>query len=106
MKGVTKKEEEKQQEATKVFDVTCKNAREISDNTVSFDMVVNFVTIYGMIYREYVNKEGKEGYMISFPSRKGTGKYADKYFSHAWFPINNDLKENIRNQLLHLLNEV
>lgn len=105
MKGVTKKQEEKKQDSKVNYDWSIVNTpREISEGVVSFDLKVNGITIYGMIYREYENKKGEEGYMISFPSRKGTGKYADQYFSHVWFPISGSMKEEIKYQLVDIFN--
>ena len=107
LKKMATKEEVQEQEQEKVV-YTCKvlRATQFDDASAGFDLSVNGITIFGMVYREYVNKEGKEGFMISFPSRKGTGKYADKYFNHAWFPISAELKDDIQNQIVHILNEV
>lgn len=103
--ALKKKEEVQEQEKIKY---TCKVTRAVQfdDASAGFDMIVNGVTIFGMVYREYVNKEGEENFLISFPSRKGTGKYSDKYYNHAWFPISKDLKADIQNQIVHILNEV
>lgn len=107
-KKATKEEvQEQEQEQEKVV-YTCKviRATQFDDASAGFDLSVNGITIFGMVYREYVNKEGKEGFMINFPSRKGTGKYSDKYFNHVWFPISAELKADIQNQIVHILNEV
>lgn len=85
------------------YDFEVLKARQINDNTASFDLKVNGVTIYGMIYREYTNSKGEEGTMITFPSRKGSD---NKYYAHAFFPITLDLKNKIINDVIHILNEV
>lgn len=82
------------------YKVEVTHAKEIKDGVVAFDMKVNGVTIYGMFYREYTTKEGKEGDMISFPSQKADN---GNYYSHAWFPVSNDLKMDIVKQLAHML---
>ena len=64
--------------------------------TVSFDLKVNGITIYGMWYREYTSKEGKEGSMLSFPSQKGSD---GNYYNHVWFPISADLKNAIEEKV-------
>lgn len=83
---------------TDKIDYTVKviKAKEIKEGTVAFDMKVNGVTIYGCFYREYTTKEGKEGTMISFPSYKADN---GNYYSHAWFPVSNELKDDIVKQL-------
>jgi len=75
-------------------------AKEFDEGVVAFDMVVNGVTLYGCWYREYKNKKGEDGSLISFPSRKGKD---DKYYNDAWFPISAELKENIVGQLEKLV---
>lgn len=78
------------------FIVEVIKAKEIKDGVVVFDMKANDITIYGCWYREYVNKEGKEGTMISFPSQKGED---GNYYNHCWFPISKELKLDIINQI-------
>lgn len=91
-------------ESSKVsYNTKVLKARQINDNTASFDLKVNGVTIYGMIYREYTNSTGEEGTMISFPSRKGSD---EKYYAHAFFPITLEMKNKIINDVIHILNEV
>ena len=110
LKKMTKKAEQAEQaeqnEDKIIYDCKVIAAHQMNDTAASFDLTVNGVTIYGMIYREYTNKEGKEGVMISFPSRKGTGNFSDKWFSHAFFPISKELKDQISNEVIHILNEV
>lgn len=79
-----------------IYNVEVTRAHAFNDETVAFDMVVNGVTIYGCVYREYKNKNGKPGTIISFPSHKGND---GKYYSHAFFPISTELKNHIEKQL-------
>ncbi len=82
------------------YDVKVVRAKEFDGGSVSFDLVVNGINIYGLWYREYTNKKGEEGNLISFPSRKGND---DKYYNHCWFPIDNDIKADIIDQLVKLV---
>lgn len=106
-KSVKQVEKDQEQEQPKVeYTAKVLRATQFDDSSAGFDLQVNGVTIYGMVYREYVNKNGEEGFLIDFPSRKGTGNFSNKYFKHCWFPISKDLKDDIYNQIVHLLNEV
>lgn len=100
MKGVTKKQEAVKENS---YEVKVIRATQFDDSSAGFDITVNGITIYGMIYREYVNKKKEEGFLIDFPSRKGKD---GKYYHHAFFPITLELKNDIHNQLIHMLNEV
>lgn len=95
MKGSTK-------EATKETKVTVKvtRAKELKEGQVTFDMVVNGVTIYGCWYREGTDKKGNEYQIISFPSHKGAD---GKYYNYAWFKIEDDVKADIIDQLTKLV---
>ena len=95
MKGSTKKTND-----NATYDVKVTRAKEINDNSVVFDMVVNGVTIYGCWYREGTSKKGDEYQMISFPSHKGGD---DKYYNHCWFKIEDDVKADIIDQLQKLV---
>lgn len=87
-------------ENTKVeYTVEVTRAKETKEGTVAFDMTVNGVKIYGCWYNEYKTKEGKDGVMLSFPSYKD----GDKYYSHCWFPISKELKDNIIAQIEKLV---
>lgn len=68
---------------------------------VSFAMKLNGVSIYGCTLREY-NKDGKEGYVVGFPSRLGSN---GKYYSHAWAPLSKELTQAIAMQCEKLLTE-
>ena len=98
-----KNTEEKTEE--KKYTVKVTRAREIKktekEQVISFDVTVNFVTIYGMIYRSGVSQKGKDYEIISFPARKGSD---DTYYNHCWFGISRDLQEDIKEQIGGLLN--
>lgn len=100
MKGVTKKQEAVKENS---YEVKVIRATQFDDSSAGFDITVNGITIYGMIYREYVNKKKEEGFLIDFPSRKGKD---GKYYHHVFFPITLEMKNDIHNQLIHMLNEV
>ena len=99
-----KKNTEEKTESKYTVKVT--RAREIKktekEQVISFDVTVNYVTIYGMIYRSGVSKQGKDYEIISFPARKGSD---DTYYNHCWFGISKDLQENIKEQIGGLLND-
>lgn len=94
---INKKTEEK---TNAKYDVKVNKARYIKqeekEETISFDITVNGITIYGMIYRAGVSKNNKDYELISFPARKGTD---GNYYNHCWFPISNELMENIKEQI-------
>lgn len=68
------------------FEVT--RAYEFKSGDITFDMIVNGVSIYGCFIRE--NKKGEK--FIAFPSHKGSD---GKYYSYAYFPIDDDLIDDI-----------
>lgn len=72
------------------YDVTVTRAKEVKDS-YAFDMEVNGVKIYGCWL-----KEGKNGNFVSFPSYKGSD---GKYYSHCYFPISEELKKEIEDQI-------
>lgn len=91
----------KKTESTKVaYSVKVIRAKEVKDGTAVFDMEVNGITIYGCWYREYTNKEGKDGVMISLPQYKGTD---GNYYNHCFFPISKELREEICTQVEQLV---
>ena len=67
------------------------------DGRISFDLRVNGVQISGMRYIEYTTKEGNQGSMLSFPSRKD--EKTGKYYTHAWFPISRETQADIEKQI-------
>ena len=92
MKGSTKTNETKT-----TYDCKVTRAKEVNENTVVFEMIVNGVTIYGCWYREGEDQNGKDYTMISFPSQKSDKD--GKYYNHCWFKIEDDVKEDIIAQL-------
>ncbi|MBO7734361.1 MAG: septation protein SpoVG family protein [Methanobrevibacter sp.] len=81
MRGVEKKE-------GAVIGVKVTRAFAFDNGSVSFDLVVN--------NQFYFNNmriiEGKEKDFISFPSYKGKD---EKYYSHCWFRIDEELEKQI-----------
>lgn len=64
---------------------------------ISFDMIVNGITIYGCIYKTYTDKStGEEKGMVSFPSRKGSD---GKWYSYAYFWITDGVLEHIERSI-------
>lgn len=76
------------------YDVQVNHVR-VKDKKILFDLVVNGVTIYNMVYREYKNTKGEDGTMLSFPSYKN----GDKYYNNVFFPIYKDIKDYIINEI-------
>ena len=78
--------------------------REVKDrpSCYRFNAEVNGVTIYGMQYITYTNKNGKEMSFVSFPSYKGSD---GKFYNICQFPIENDSREfqTIEKQISDLL---
>jgi hypothetical protein len=94
MKGSTK--------TTQNYDVKVLKAKEIKEGNVVFDMAVNGVIIYGCWYKEGTSKKnGEEYHLISFPSQKS--QKDGKYYSHCWFKIEDDVKQEIIDQLQALV---
>lgn len=71
----------------------------IKQDTYAFDLDVNGVKIYSMIYREG-KKDGKEWSFISFPAKQGKD---NKYYNHVFFPISDALKAEIVKQMESLI---
>lgn len=91
----------KQNNENKVeYKATVLKAKEVKDGTVTFDMEVNGIKIYSCWYNEYINKSGKEGTMLSFPSYKGSN---GNYYNYVWFPISQEMKKDIIAQLEKLV---
>lgn len=86
-KAEDKKAEEKKAQS---YDIEVTRAKEIK-GSYAFDMTVNGIKIYGCWL-----KEGKKGNFISFPSYKGSD---DKWYSHVWFEITDELQDEIEKQI-------
>lgn len=78
------------------FTVKVTRVHQFSEQKIAFDCIANGINISGMMYIEYVTKEGKEGTMIAFPQKQGSD---GKYYNHCWFPISPDLKAEIIGQI-------
>lgn len=94
------------EQVLKKYDVKVTRAREIKkterEQVITFDIIVNNVTIYGMIYRSGVSSKGKDYELISFPARKGSD---GTYYNHVWFGITKELEIEIKEQISNKLNE-
>ena len=92
----------KESENTNEFKVTISRVKAFDDNNIACDLTVNGVSISGCVYRQGV-KDGKDYAFISFPSRKN--EKDGKYYNHAYFPISDDLLNDIEKQIEELLNK-
>lgn len=68
----------------KVLKVTPRKGK---PNCYRFNVEVNGITIYGMDYVSYTDRNGKEQNFIAFPQYKSSSG-DDKYYNHVYFPIN------------------
>ena len=82
-----------------VYNYTINRVREVIDTMVSFNIIVNGVTIYGMKVIKFT-KDGQERMMVAFPSQKGNN---EKYYNHAFFPMSNEMQADIIAQVLSAL---
>lgn len=84
-------------EELKVDNFCVTRARVLSSGSVSFDMQLNGISIYGCFV-----VEGKYSDFISFPQRKGTD---GKYYSIVWARLSKDDTEMILAEVEKKLNE-
>lgn len=83
------------------YSVKVERATKLKDkDVVMFDITVNGVTIRGMSLYEYKNKEGKKNMGINYPSYKGSNA---QWYTHAFFPINASVKDEIVNQIKKMI---
>lgn len=77
---------------SKAYAIRVLKVREINDrpDCYRFNAEVNGVTIYGMQYITYTNKNGKKASFVSFPSYKGSD---GKFYNNCYFPIEDDSDE-------------
>lgn len=99
MRG-SKKTAEATTPATEIKEAKVLRAHEFENGNVSFNMEVNGIQIYNCMYLEGTTKDGKEYEMIAFPQTKGKD---GKYYNNVWFPISDELKDNIVKQLSDLV---
>lgn len=93
----------KEQENMQALDIKVTRAKDFSkdkNTSITFDVVINGVTIYGCWYREGTNKNKEEYAMVSFPSHEGKD---GKYYSHAYVKLSNADVQNIAEQIEKLL---
>ena len=100
--ALKKKKEQKEQATEKVnFDIKVLRAKQLDSGSVSFDMDVNGIAIYGCFAKtEKSNTTGEDVDVVNLPQYKGSN---GKYYNHVWFPFSLDDKENIINQINSLL---
>lgn len=67
-------------------------AIEFKNGNVGFDMTVNGIKLYGLVYMEGKKKDGSEYSFISFPSRKDE---QENYWNHFWMPISKEWQDEI-----------
>lgn len=96
MKGSQKKSDEAKRE----YGCVVTRAKEIKEGTVSFDMEVNGVKVYGCWYKEGTSSTGKDYQIVNLPQKKGSD---GKYYSIAWIPMSKEVRENIIEQLQKLV---
>lgn len=72
------------------------------EQVISFNLLVNGITIYDMIYRSGVSKKNNEYELISFPSRKGSNGI---YYNHVWFSISKELETAIMDMIAEKIDE-
>lgn len=103
--AISKKKEAVKEAQAQTLEIKVKRAKDFTDEgadgcTISFDMEVNGVTIYGCWYREGKDKKGEDFSMVSFPSHKGKD---GKYYSWAYVKLAKEDTENISKQIEELL---
>lgn len=101
----TKKTENKETEAAQVLAIEVLRAKDFTEDgkdgcSISFDMKVNGVTIYGCWYREGKDKNKEDYQLVSFPSKQGKD---GKYYSHAYVKLQQSDIDLISKQIESLL---
>ena len=69
--------------------------------SITFDMEVNGVTLYGCWYREGKKKDGGDYTMVSFPSQKGKD---GKYYNHVYVKLSEEEIQLIGQTIEKVLN--
>ena len=97
-----KKKEQKEQATEKVnFDVKVLRAKQLDSGSVSFDMTVNGITIYGCFAKTVKSSTtGEDVDVVNLPQYKGTN---GNYYDYVWFPMTFEQKEDIIKQINSLL---
>ena len=97
--------ENKQAEQAQALAIEVLRAKDFTEDgkdgcSISFDMKVNEVTIYGCWYREGKDKKGEDYQLVSFPSKQGKD---GKYYSHAYVKLQQSDIDLISKQIESLL---
>lgn len=90
--AIKKKENAEEQ----TYNVEVTRAHEFKSGDISFDCIVNGVTLYGLTYINADAKRNIKEPFISFPSRKGSD---GKYYNYCWFNITDELFSAIEKQI-------
>lgn len=93
------KKEKKQEEATN-YEVEVTRAHEFKSGDISFDMIVNGVSVYSCTYVNENPDKGIKSPFVSFPARKGSD---GKYYNLAWFKVSDELFSDIEKQIEALI---
>ena len=78
------------------YNVEVTRAHEFKSGDISFDCIVNGVTLYGLTYINEDQKRNIKKAFISFPSRKGLD---GNYYNYCWFKITDELFSAIEKQI-------
>lgn len=99
-----KKDAEAEAEAKKYdYDIEVTRAKECVNGNISFDMIVNGVSIFGCFHKELQRKDGSGTFSkIDFPSRKDD---QGKYHNVAFFYIDADTMSKIEKAIEAKLNQ-
>lgn len=101
----TKKTENKETEAAQALAIEVLRAKDFTEDgkdgcSISFDMKVNGITIYGCWYREGKDKKNEDYQLVSFPSKQGKD---GKYYNHAYVKLQQSDIDLISKQIESLL---
>lgn len=98
--AISKKAKKEEKAASQDHEIKVTRAKEF-DDCISFDMVVNGISIYGARHRTYTDKKSKEEKsFIAFPQYKGSN---GNYYSHCYFDVTDADLENIESQIEDIL---
>ena len=85
----------KKPETKKNAEIKVTRAKQFDNGGVVFDVEINGVTIYGCRV-----VESKNGDFVSYPARKGSD---DKYYSHAFYKMNEEETKDTISQVEKML---
>ena len=100
-----KKTEEKTTQEAQALAIEVLKAKDFTKEgvegcSISVDLKINGVTIYGCWYREGKDKKGEDYQMVSFPSHKGND---GKYYNHVYVKLQQSDIEFICKEIEKLL---